>query len=184
MRPLKLLPFVLIIATGCSKHNEATIDSTSAVKAPLENKQVFEYLKTPSTGRWLVNNLHCDNQIDIRKSSEITITEVGVNRSGYSLNSGWKMIEKSNFESTIDKVAENLIGCLEFDNKSLKIAKVTHKSEEVILAFDDKQNALLRIYDNNAVDILVPFNSEILKSYDIIDSLSEEPLAYDPYTDE
>jgi hypothetical protein len=183
MKTLKIIPIVLIIAAGCSEQNAVVSNDKPKVQRQSENGKSVKGLQSTPTGRWLANNLHCQNQIDIRNSYEITITDEGVNNASFS-TSGWINIDSGSYVNKINGVVDNLRGCLEFDTKSLQISNVMQEKEVFTIAFDKTKSVVLRIYENNDVSVLVPFSVDLLKSYTLVDSLSGEPPAYDPYTDE
>ena len=178
---LKVLPILLLVATGCSEQVKKD-ESDTAFASKITSEATTQKIELPS-GRWIANNSHCQNEIDIRDTYDFSISENGIKSAGVSTKGIWSGTEKERYLKIVEGVFNGVGKCLDFDESNWNVARLENTSEEIVLAFDVKKEVILRIYNNEKVTVLVPFTVNLVQSYKIIDSLEDNSEGYDPYSD-
>lgn len=178
---LKVLPIILLIATGCSE--QARKDDSDTALISKVSSEASEQKNEFPVGRWIANNLHCQNEIDIRNTYDFTITKNGIKNAGVSTEGIWLSTEKEAYLEILEGVFDGVGQCLDFDKSNWSVAQLENTSEHVVIAFDVKKNVILRIYNPDKVSVLVPFTVDLVQSYKIVDSLEDNTEGYNPYSD-
>lgn len=167
-----------LLISGCSQQVEKEVDTKSTDSNEVVNPTA-QVAKVP-IGHYLKNNLHCSEQLDIRSTYALTIEQTSVTSIGINQKGKWM---QSLDNATLPLFLETLTDtakCLGMKPETLKFAQFNAPGNSYFIAYNEDNDSILRLERNRSISILVPYSQEVMKRYEVIDSLKDESAPYEP----
>lgn len=161
---LLALATITLGLTACSEQPENKQTEEASVEVAQSITQV-----TIPTGRWLINDKHCDNQLDIRNLKDFNLHQQGIQKGEQLYLGEWSNTMDEPFDIAVFKPTNT--DCVTFDNGAT-LSQLQTSSELYTFKVNAEKTAGI-FHSKNTAHIIVRFDEAKLAEYNPVLDIEE-----------